>query len=62
MAYLAHHDALTDLANRTLLQTRLTEALARAPREKKDVAVLFLDWIASRRSTTRLDMPRATTC
>jgi hypothetical protein len=41
--FLAHYDALTGLANRTLLHLRLSEAVARARTGKKKVAVLFLD-------------------
>lgn len=41
--YLARHDALTDLPNRTLLQERLDCAMARAARTEEPVAVLALD-------------------
>jgi diguanylate cyclase (GGDEF)-like protein len=41
--YLAYHDALTGLPNRTLLQDRLSKALAGARRRKDKVALLFLD-------------------
>jgi diguanylate cyclase (GGDEF)-like protein/PAS domain S-box-containing protein len=41
--YLAYHDALTGLPNRTLLQDRLSKALASARRQKDKVALLFLD-------------------
>jgi diguanylate cyclase (GGDEF)-like protein/PAS domain S-box-containing protein len=41
--YLAYYDALTGLANRTLLQDRLSKALASARRRKDKVALLFLD-------------------
>ena len=41
--YLALHDALTGLPNRTLLQDRLGKALAAARRQGDKVALLFLD-------------------
>ncbi|MCH8346206.1 MAG: PAS domain S-box protein, partial [Chloroflexi bacterium] len=41
--HLAYHDALTDLANRTLFQDRLTVALAQARRKRRMAAVMFLD-------------------
>ena len=41
--YLAFHDALTGLANRTLLQDRLGHALALAQREERRMALMFLD-------------------
>jgi len=40
---LAYYDALTGLANRTLLLDRLSKALASARRQKRKVALLFLD-------------------
>jgi diguanylate cyclase (GGDEF)-like protein/PAS domain S-box-containing protein len=40
---LAFHDALTDLPNRALLTERLTQLLAMAQREKRNLAVLFMD-------------------
>ena len=40
---LAHHDPLTDLPNRLLLNARLTHALKHAQRERRSVALLFLD-------------------
>ena len=43
MAHLAQHDALTDLPNRILLNDRLVQALALAQRQRKHVAVMFLD-------------------
>jgi diguanylate cyclase (GGDEF)-like protein/PAS domain S-box-containing protein len=41
--YMALHDALTGLANRTLLRDRLSQAISLARRDKKQVAVLLLD-------------------
>ena len=41
--YMAHHDALTGLPNRRLLQDRLTQAIMAARRKQRHVAVLFLD-------------------
>ena len=43
IAHLAFHDPLTGLPNRTLLGEHLELALARAQREHRSVAVLFLD-------------------
>ncbi len=43
MDYLAHHDSLTGLPNRLLIGHRLTQRLNQAKRQKKKVAVLFLD-------------------
>jgi diguanylate cyclase (GGDEF)-like protein/PAS domain S-box-containing protein len=41
--YLALHDALTGLPNRTLLMDRLSHAIAQARREQSQVALLVLD-------------------
>ncbi|MEO5574428.1 MAG: EAL domain-containing protein [Gammaproteobacteria bacterium] len=41
--HLAHHDALTNLPNRVLLQNRFTQVVAQAERYSKDVAMMFLD-------------------
>jgi len=43
MSHLAHHDYLTDLPNRLLLNDRLTQAMAAARRQKDQLAVLFVD-------------------
>ncbi|WP_152555772.1 EAL domain-containing protein [Ferriphaselus sp. R-1] len=40
---LAHHDALTGLPNRSLLQDRILQAIHQAHRESHKLAVLFLD-------------------
>jgi diguanylate cyclase (GGDEF)-like protein/PAS domain S-box-containing protein len=39
----AHHDALTGLPNRVLLEDRLRQAMARAHRDGTMIAVLFID-------------------
>ena len=41
--YQAHHDALTGLPNRLLLEDRLAQALHRSERNSTKVAMLFLD-------------------
>lgn len=41
--WLAHHDPLTDLPNRTLLRDRLQQAMARSLRAGKRAALIFLD-------------------
>lgn len=43
MDYLAYHDAVTGLPNRTLFADRLTQALAAARKEKHLAAVVILD-------------------
>ncbi|MEO8119594.1 MAG: EAL domain-containing protein [Rhodoferax sp.] len=41
--HMAHHDALTDLPNRILLEDRLNQAIAQARRDQSHVGVLFID-------------------
>ena len=41
--HLAHHDALTDLPNRMLLQDRLNQAIEVARRQGRQLAVMFMD-------------------
>ena len=43
MVHLAEHDSLTSLPNRLLLNDRVRQAIALAPRHKKHIALLFLD-------------------
>ena len=43
LAYADHHDALTGLPNRLLLESRLAQAIALARRHNCEAAVLFLD-------------------
>src|SRR5439155_4799913 len=43
LAYLAYHDALTDLPNRLLLNDRLSQALRGASRASSSLALLLLD-------------------
>jgi len=41
--FMAHHDPLTSLPNRALLEDRLEQALARSEREGSELALLFCD-------------------
>lgn len=41
--HMAHHDPLTDLPNRTLLDDRLSQAINRARRHEERIGVLFID-------------------
>ena len=43
ISYMAHHDALTGLPNRVLLQDRLQQAIVQAQRTGKSVAVMLID-------------------
>jgi diguanylate cyclase (GGDEF)-like protein/PAS domain S-box-containing protein len=43
LTHLAHHDYLTDLPNRLLLNDRLAQAMAAAHRQQQQLAVLFVD-------------------
>jgi diguanylate cyclase (GGDEF)-like protein/PAS domain S-box-containing protein len=43
MSHLAHHDILTDLPNRLLLEDRINQAIAAAHRNNTKVAVMFID-------------------
>ena len=43
MSHLAQHDSLTDLPNRLLLNDRLGQTIALARRQRKQLAVLFMD-------------------
>ncbi len=43
MSHLAKHDSLTDLPNRVLLNDQLTQAIGRARRHRKSLALLYLD-------------------
>jgi diguanylate cyclase (GGDEF)-like protein/PAS domain S-box-containing protein len=43
LAFLAHHDALTDLPNRFAFETHLREVLSRARRDGNVVALMFID-------------------
>lgn len=43
LKHTAEHDALTGLINRTIFEDRMTQALALAKREKRNIAVCFLD-------------------
>ena len=41
--HLAHHDPLTGLPNRLLLDARVAQSLSRAKRNKNKIAIMFLD-------------------
>jgi diguanylate cyclase (GGDEF)-like protein len=43
LKFLAHHDSLTGLYNRAMLEDRLDQALARMERERSHIALLFCD-------------------
>ena len=43
LEHLAHHDALTDLPNRSLFRDRLRQALRKCRREDQPLALLFID-------------------
>src|ERR1700720_505347 len=43
MTHSAQHDLLTSLPNRLLLNDRITQSIAVARRQKKNLAVIFLD-------------------
>ena len=43
LVHLAHHDVLTDLPNRLLLQDRLGQAIELARRQGRQLAVMFMD-------------------
>ncbi len=43
MTHAAQYDAVTDLANRTLLNDRITQSICMARRQKKSLAIIFLD-------------------
>jgi diguanylate cyclase (GGDEF)-like protein/PAS domain S-box-containing protein len=43
MSHLAQHDGLTDLPNRVLFNDRLTQAIALAERQGRQLAVMFVD-------------------
>jgi len=43
LKHIAHHDTLTNLPNRLLLDARLTHAIERAKRSSLQVAVIFID-------------------
>ena len=43
LRYMAHHDALTQLPNRSMMMDRLEQAIVRAKRDDTRVSILFID-------------------
>jgi diguanylate cyclase (GGDEF)-like protein/PAS domain S-box-containing protein len=43
LEHLAHHDALTDLPNRSLFRDRLQQAIKKSRRDNQSLALLFID-------------------
>ncbi|MCK5188667.1 MAG: diguanylate cyclase, partial [Methylococcales bacterium] len=43
LVHIAHYDALTDIPNRVLLTDRLKQAISRAKREQKKLAICYID-------------------
>ena len=43
LEHLAHHDSLTNLPNRLLFEDRLQHAISQSKRQKRQLAILFLD-------------------
>jgi diguanylate cyclase (GGDEF)-like protein len=43
LEHLAHHDALTDLPNRSLFRDRLQQAMRKSRRDDQSLALLFID-------------------
>ena len=60
--FLANHDPLTGLPNRTLFMERLLLATQRAQREGRKIGLMFIDLTASSTSTTPWATPQATSC
>ena len=61
IAYLAHHDALTGLANRVLLRERLNDCCPRSQANSPS-RCLCLDLDNFKESTTRSAIPSAISC
>jgi len=59
LRFLAHHDPLTQLTNRSLFNDRLESALRSARRHQGTLALLFLDINDFKKSTMPTAIPRA---
>jgi PAS domain S-box-containing protein len=60
MAYSAQHDLVTNLPNRLLLNDRISQSIALARRQRRSIAVIFLDLDRFKYIKIRWDMPPAT--
>ncbi|MCW5602953.1 MAG: PAS domain S-box protein [Burkholderiales bacterium] len=62
LQFVASHDPLTGLYNRSMFSQRLQQALAQAQRHERQLAVLFIDLDDLLSSTTRSATMRETAC
>ncbi len=62
ISHMAHHDALTGLANRTQLVEKLENALAALPLRGGSIAVHFIDLDRFKRSMIPLGTTAAISC
>ncbi len=60
--YMAYHDPLTGLPNRTLLKDRLEHAIIRARRDATMLQLIFIDLDNFKNVNDTAGMPRETRC